>query len=53
MKCAQEEILTRLSINFNIVSKRLGSERMSYYINEAAMDMAEVMRTTLEVKAKL
>lgn len=49
----QRKILTRFSINFNIVSKKLGSDRMSYYINEAAMDMAEVMRTTLEVKAKL
>ena len=48
-------LLTSLcSINFNIVSKKLGSDRMSYFINEAAQDMAEVMRTTLDHgKAKL
>ncbi|RDA86631.1 hypothetical protein CP533_6874 [Ophiocordyceps camponoti-saundersi (nom. inval.)] len=30
------------SINFNIVSKRLGSQRMSYYINEAAEEMRDI-----------
>ncbi|KAK0388709.1 hypothetical protein NLU13_4952 [Sarocladium strictum] len=42
------------SINFNIVSKGLGSERMSYYLNEAASDMRELLTPTLEApKAKL
>ena len=41
------------SINFNIVSKSKGSDRMSNYINEAANEIAEVMRTTLDTKAKL
>ncbi|OIW28471.1 acyltransferase ChoActase/COT/CPT [Coniochaeta ligniaria NRRL 30616] len=42
------------SINFNIVSKGLGSSKMSYYLNEAASDMRELMTPTLEApKAKL
>ena len=41
-------------IQFNIVSKRLGVERMSFYLNEAAMEIAELLRPGLEVvKAKL
>ncbi|KAM0354109.1 hypothetical protein ACHAPU_001144 [Fusarium lateritium] len=42
------------SLNFNIVSKGLGSDRMSYYLNEAANDMREMLTPTLEPpKAKL
>lgn len=42
------------SINFNIVSKGLGSDRMSYYLNEAASEMRELLTPTLEApKAKL
>ncbi|EOO01405.1 putative carnitine o-acetyltransferase protein [Phaeoacremonium minimum UCRPA7] len=42
------------SINFNIVSKGLGSKKMSYYLNEAAGDIRELMLPTLEApKAKL
>ncbi len=42
------------SIQFNVVSKRLGSERMSFYLNEAASDIRELMMTTLEApKPKL
>ncbi|KAI1348188.1 acyltransferase ChoActase/COT/CPT [Xylaria sp. FL0043] len=42
------------SINFNIVSKGLGSQKMSYYINEAAGDIRDLMLPTLEApKAKL
>ena len=42
------------SLNFNIVSKGLGSNRMSHYINEAANDMRELLTPTLEPpKAKL
>ncbi|OCL10291.1 acyltransferase ChoActase/COT/CPT [Glonium stellatum] len=42
------------SIQFNIVSKGLGSERMSFYLNEAASDMRDLMLPTLEKpKAKL
>ncbi|KFA49495.1 hypothetical protein S40293_02901 [Stachybotrys chartarum IBT 40293] len=42
------------SLNFNIVSKRMGSDRMSHYINEAANDMRELLLPTLEPpKAKL
>ncbi|KAB5535250.1 carnitine O-acetyltransferase-like protein [Coniochaeta sp. 2T2.1] len=42
------------SINFNIVSKGLGSTKMSYYLREAADDMRELMTQTLEApKAKL
>jgi carnitine O-acetyltransferase len=42
------------SINFNIVSKGLGSNKMSYYLNEAAGDMRDLLMPTLEApKAKL
>lgn len=42
------------SINFNIVSKGLGSSKMSYYLNEAASEMRDLMIPTLEApKAKL
>ena len=42
------------SLQFNIVSKGLGCERMSFFINEAAEDLRELMLPTLEPpKAKL
>jgi len=42
------------SINFNIVSKGLGSDRMSFYLNEAAGEMRDLLIPTLEApKAKL
>ncbi|CAG8951434.1 hypothetical protein HYFRA_00007350 [Hymenoscyphus fraxineus] len=42
------------SIQFNVVSKGLGSERMSFYLNEAAGDMRDLLMPTLEsAKAKL
>ncbi|KAM3474048.1 hypothetical protein MY8738_008069 [Beauveria namnaoensis] len=42
------------SINFNIVSKGLGSDRMSFYLNEAACEMRDLLNPTLEApKAKL
>ncbi|KAG9656146.1 hypothetical protein KCU64_g6063, partial [Aureobasidium melanogenum] len=41
------------SLQFNIVSKKLGSERMSHYINEAAEEMRDLMLPTIETKAKL
>ncbi|KAI9901488.1 hypothetical protein N3K66_003305 [Trichothecium roseum] len=42
------------SINFNIVSKGLGSDRMSHYLNEAAGDMRDLLMPTIEQpKAKL
>ena len=42
------------SIQFNIVSKGLGSERMQYYLGEAASDIRDLMTPTLEApKAKL
>jgi len=42
------------SIQFNVVSKGLGSERMSFYLNEAAGDIRDLMIKTLEApKAKL
>ncbi|KAI1143183.1 acyltransferase ChoActase/COT/CPT [Hypoxylon sp. FL0543] len=42
------------SLNFNIVSKGLGSDKMSYYINEAANDIRDLLLPTLEQpKAKL
>ena len=42
------------SIQFNVVSKGLGCERMSFYLNEAAGDIRDVMLPTLEQpKSKL
>ncbi|KAF2154349.1 carnitine O-acetyltransferas-like protein [Myriangium duriaei CBS 260.36] len=42
------------SIQFNIVSKRLGVERMSHFLNEAAGDIRDLMLPSLEpAKAKL
>lgn len=42
------------SLQFNIVSKKLGCERMSFYLNEAANDIRDILSPTLESpKAKL
>ncbi|PYH42860.1 carnitine O-acetyltransferase CAT2 [Aspergillus saccharolyticus JOP 1030-1] len=44
------------SLNFNIVCKRLGAERMSYFLNEAASDLRDVLMPDLAAqseKAKL
>lgn len=42
------------SIQFNVVSKGLGSGRMSFYLNEAAGDIRDMLLPTLEAaKAKL
>ena len=42
------------SIQFNIVSKNLGCERMAFFLNEAAGDIREIMLPTLDApKAKL
>jgi len=42
------------SLNFNIVSKGLGSEKMSYYLAEAAGDIRDLLMPTIEAaKAKL
>jgi len=41
------------SLQFNIVSKHLGAERMSHFLNEAAGDMRDLMLPTIETKAKL
>lgn len=42
------------SLQFNIVSKHLGADRMSHFLNEAAGDIRDLMLpTTTEPKAKL
>lgn len=41
------------SIQFNIVSKHLGCERMAFYLNEAAGDIRDVMLPALQNQAKL
>ncbi len=40
--------LTIRSIQFNIVSKGLGCERMSFFLNEAAGDIRDVLLPTIE-----
>lgn len=49
-------MLTRCSLNFNIVCKRIGANRMSYYLNEAANEMRDLLMPDLAAqseKAKL
>lgn len=41
------------SIQFNIVSKNLGAERMAFYLNEAAGDIRDIMIAEHAEKAKL
>jgi carnitine O-acetyltransferase len=42
------------NIQFNIVCKGLGAERMSFYLGEAAGDIRDIMLSTLEApKSKL
>ncbi|KAI1468696.1 acyltransferase ChoActase/COT/CPT [Daldinia caldariorum] len=42
------------SLHFNIVSKGLGSDKMSFFINEAANDIRDILLPTIEPpKAKL
>ncbi|RVX75690.1 hypothetical protein B0A52_00046 [Exophiala mesophila] len=42
------------SLQFNVVSKHLGCERMSFYLNEAANDIRDLLTPSLEPpKAKL
>ncbi|KAM4064767.1 choline/Carnitine o-acyltransferase domain-containing protein [Hirsutella rhossiliensis] len=47
-------MINESSINFNIVSKCLGSQRMSYFLAEAASEMRDLLTPTLApLKAKL
>lgn len=41
------------SLQFNIVSKHLGADRMSHFLNEAAGDLRDLMMPTVESKPKL
>lgn len=42
------------NVQFNIVSKNLGSERMAFFLNEAAGDIRDIMTPELEApKSKL
>ncbi|KAF2160819.1 hypothetical protein M409DRAFT_59612 [Zasmidium cellare ATCC 36951] len=41
------------SIQFNIVSKNLGAERMAFFLNEAAQDIRAVMESESATKARL
>lgn len=41
------------SLQFNIVSKHLGCDRMSFFLNEAAGDIRDLMMPTVDSKAKL
>ena len=41
------------SIQFNIVSKNLGCERMAFFLNEAAGDIRDMMMPLLNSKPKL
>ena len=41
------------SIQFNIVSKNLGCDRMAFFLNEAAGDMRAMCEAVAKDKAKL
>ncbi|KAF2860508.1 carnitine O-acetyltransferase [Piedraia hortae CBS 480.64] len=41
------------SVQFNIVSRNLGAERMAFYLNEAAGDIRDLMSPTIQIQAKL
>ena len=41
------------SLQFNIVSKNLGCERMAFFLNEAAGDIRDIMMPSLNIKSKL
>ncbi|CAZ82201.1 unnamed protein product [Tuber melanosporum] len=41
------------NLQFNIVSKKQGCERMQFYLTDAANDLRELMESELETKAKL
>lgn len=40
------------SLNFNIVCKRIGAERMSYYLNEAASDLRDMLMPDLAAQSE-
>ena len=51
---ADDGLFSPFSIQFNVVSKGLGSERMSFYLNEAAGDLRDLLLPTTETaKAKM
>ncbi|CUS10290.1 unnamed protein product [Tuber aestivum] len=46
-------MINESNLQFNIVSKKQGCERMQFYLTDAANDMRELMESELETKAKL
>ena len=40
------------SLNFNIVCKRIGANRMSYYLSEAANDLRDLLMPDLAAEAE-
>lgn len=53
ISCSIAYMINENSIQFNIVSKHLGCDRMSFFLNEAAGDIRDLMMPTMENKAKL
>lgn len=45
-------VLIPSSLNFNIVCKRLGAARMSYYVNEAANEVRDLLMPDLAAQAE-
>jgi hypothetical protein len=53
-ECCDDEANETRSIQFNIVSKHLGCDRMSFFLNEAAGDIRDMLMPGLDKeKAKL
>jgi carnitine O-acetyltransferase len=46
------QLLITCSLNFNIVSKRLGAHRMSYFLNEAASELRDLLMPDLAAQAE-
>jgi carnitine O-acetyltransferase len=51
--CSMAYMINENSIQFNIVSKNLGCDRMAFFLNEAAGDIRDIMMPTISNKAKL
>ncbi|KAF8532833.1 acyltransferase ChoActase/COT/CPT [Trichophaea hybrida] len=46
-------MVNKNTLQFNIASKKLGADKMLFYLTEAANEVRELMETEVEVKAKL
>ena len=50
--CRIAYMINENSLQFNVVSQGLGCDRMSFYLDEAASDIRDVMLPTLKQQPK-